>query len=208
MALSEQIHGKAGGLDDFILLNIGIGLGAGIVIGGRLLDGNRGTTGEIGHMHIRPSQTLCVCGNYGCLESIASGWAILRKCKNAIKEGVETNIGKDKELSQISVRDIIEAADAHDKIALTLLDSMAKDLSVGIGSVINLLNPEKIFLSGGLIQHAKDHMFDPLMRGVKSTVIPWLQNTIDIEISEQDEFSVVRGAAAMAFEKAIENKNT
>ena len=203
MAVAERMFGQAGNLDNFIVVNIGIGLGAGIVINGELLDGNRGTTGEIGHMHIRPSQTLCVCGNYGCLESIASGWAILKKCKNAIREGVETRIGREKELRNISVQDILEAADHGDKIAITLLESTAIDLGIGIGSVINLLNPQRIFLAGGLIQHGQNHMYGQLVRGVKSAVIPWLQETIDIEVSKLDQFSVVRGVSIMAFEKLV-----
>ena len=203
MAVAERMYGDASGLDHFIVVNIGIGLGAGIVINGRLLNGDRGTTGEIGHMHIRPSQTLCVCGNYGCLESIASGWAILRKCKNAIREGVETRVGKDKELNHISVQDIIEAADQGDKIASTLLESMANDLGVGIGSVINLLNPQRIFLAGGLIQHAETHMYGQLIRGARSAVIPWLQETIRIDVSRLDELSVIRGVSNMAFEKHV-----
>jgi predicted NBD/HSP70 family sugar kinase len=203
MAVAERMFGQAGSLDNYIVVNIGIGLGAGIVINGELLDGNRGTTGEIGHMHIRPSQTLCVCGNYGCLESIASGWAILKKCKNAIREGVETRIGREKELRNINVQDIIEAADHGDKIAITLLESTAIDLGIGIGSVINLLNPQRIFLAGGLIQHGQNHMYGQLVRGVKSAVIPWLQETIDIEVSKLDQFSVVRGVSIMTFEKLV-----
>ncbi len=139
MALAEMRFGKGRGIQDFVVFNIGVGLGAGIIIGGELLNGERGTTGEVGHMHIRLSNELCVCGNYGCLEAIASGWAILRKCKKAIAEGVETSIGEGKDIANLSVDDIIESAHHSDKVAITMLENMAKDLAVGIGSVINLL---------------------------------------------------------------------
>lgn len=205
MALAEKRFGAARNLQDFILFNIGIGLGAGIVIGGKLLTGSRGTTGEIGHMHIRPSDDLCVCGNYGCLEAMASGWALLRKCKNALREGVETIIGEGIEINSLTVKDIIKAANEGDKIALMMIENIAKDLSTGIGSVINLLNPEKIFLAGGLIRHANQIMLDPIRRGVRSAVIPWLQQNINIQLSEVGEWDVVMGAASMAIDDAVQN---
>ncbi len=204
MALAEKRFGGAGELLDFILFNIGIGLGAGIVVDGKLLSGARGTTGEIGHMHIRPSDDLCVCGNYGCLEAMASGWALLRKCKKALKEGVETTIGEGTDINSLSVKDIIKAANEGDKIAVMMIENTAKDLSIGIGSIINLLNPEKVFLAGGLIRHAEKIMMEPIQRGVRSAVIPWLQQNINIQLSEVGEWSAVRGAASMAIDTAVQ----
>ncbi|HDY89013.1 MAG TPA: ROK family transcriptional regulator [bacterium] len=203
MAFAEMRFGKGREIQDFVVFNIGVGLGAGIIIGSELLSGERGTTGEVGHMHIRPSNELCVCGNYGCLEAIASGWALLRKCKKAIAEGVETSIGESKDLANLSVDDIIESAHHGDKFAITMLENMAKDLAVGIGSVINLLNPEKVILSGGVIRSAGNHLLEPLTRGVKSTVIPWLQKNIDISLSELGEWDAALGAATFAADKAI-----
>ena len=205
MALTEKRYGAAKELNDFILFNIGIGLGAGIVINGNLLSGSRGTTGEIGHMHIRPSDDLCVCGNYGCLEAMASGWAVLQKCKKALRDGVESKMGEGKDINSLSVKDIIEAANSGDKIAVVAIENMAKDLSIGIGSAINLLNPEKIFLGGGFIRNAESIMMDPLIRGVKSTVIPWLQQNINIQITDQDEWNVVRGVSTMVTDKIIQS---
>lgn len=202
MAVAEMLYGAGRSIDDFVLINIGIGLGAGIVLNGRLISGDRGTSGEFGHMHIRPSSELCVCGNYGCLEAIASGWAILRKCRNAIRHGVETGVGGG-ESTDISTADIIDAADRGDKFAMSILENMAKDLSVGIGSVINILNPEKIILSGGIIRHAEAHMLEPLTRGVKATVIPWLQQGIRLEVSSLGEWDTALGAAARAASNRI-----
>jgi predicted NBD/HSP70 family sugar kinase len=203
MALAEKRFGTAKELQDFVLINIGIGLGAGIVINGQLLTGSRGTTGEIGHMQIRPSQDLCVCGNYGCLEATASGWALLKKCKKALQEGVETSMGDANSAHALTVQDIIEAANGGDKIALVMMESIAKDLSVGIGAVINLLNPEKVFLAGGLIRHAGAIMLDPIRRGVKSSVIPWLQQNIDLQLSTIGEWDAVIGAATLATDSVI-----
>ena len=198
MTAAEQIYGKGKAVDDFILINIGIGLGAGIVVHGELLSGDRGTSGEIGHMHIRQSDDLCVCGNYGCLEAIASGWALLRKCKNAVREGVESSLADKKDIDSLTVSDIVEAANEGDKIAMMMVDAVAHDVALGIGSIINILNPEKVFLAGGLIRAAWPVMGDSLMRGVKSTVIPWLQKNIDISLSELGEWDGVLGGATLA----------
>lgn len=212
MAYAEKIFGQCRDIDNFVLLNIGIGLGAGIVINGELLSGKQGTTGEIGHMHIRPSNELCVCGNYGCLEAIASGWALVKKSKKAILGGVETTIGTHHDKSSggspgsfpdINLTNIIIAAHNGDKFALTLLDTMSKDMAVGIGSLMNLLNLERIVLAGGLIRHAHTYMMDPLLREVKGTVIPWLTKHIDIRLSEIGEWDGVLGASSWAIERKL-----
>jgi|GEM_PF-2872355 len=203
MAVAEERFGSARGLKDFVVFNVGIGLGAGIVLNGSLLSGDRGTSGEFGHMHIRPSGELCVCGNYGCLEATASAWAILKRCKEAIATGVETSIGAGKGLSEISVADIIEAADDGDKVAVKILEDMADDLALGIGSIMNILNPEKIILSGGTIRAAKTHMLGPITRGIKAIVIPWLQKNISIEVSQLGEWDAALGVFSEASESYI-----
>jgi predicted NBD/HSP70 family sugar kinase len=204
MAVAEEQFGAARGLMDFVVFNIGIGLGAGIVVNGRILTGDRGTNGEFGHMHIRPSDELCVCGNYGCLEATASGWAMLKRCKEAIINGVETAIGDGHDPSELSVRQIIQAADAGDKVAVMMLVNMAEDLALGIGSVINILNPQKVILAGGTIRNATKHMLEPLIRGVKAIVIPWLQQNIAIEVSQIGEFDAAMGVSSMAAGMYIE----
>ncbi len=204
MTLAEERYGAARGLKDFVVFNLGIGLGVGIVVNGQLLSGDRGTNGEFGHMHIRTSHELCVCGNYGCLEASASGWAILRRCKEAIAIGVETSIGAGKEPSRITIAHIIEAADNGDKVASTMLENMADDLALGIGSIINILNPQKVILSGGTIRHAKKHMLEPMIRGVKTIVIPWLQQNIAIEVSQIGEWDTALGVSSEAAEMYID----
>jgi glucokinase len=127
----------------------------------------------------------------------------LKKCKKALQEGVETSMGDANSAHALTVQDIIEAANGGDKIALVMMESIAKDLSVGIGAVINLLNPEKVFLAGGLIRHAGAIMLDPIRRGVKSSVIPWLQQNIDLQLSTIGEWDAVIGAATLATDSVI-----
>ncbi len=206
MAVAEERYGAAHGLKDFVLFNIGIGLGAGIVVNGTLLSGERGTTGEFGHMHIRPSQEQCVCGNYGCLEATASGWALLKRCKEAVANGVETAIGSVEGRAILSVEQIIHAADAGDKVALVMLKNMAEDLALGIGSIINILNPQKVILAGGIIRHAAAHMLEPIISGVKAIVIPWLQQNIAIELSRIGEWDCALGAAMRVADGYIDSR--
>lgn len=195
MAVAEERYGAARGLTDFVVFNLGIGLGAGIVLNGQLVSGDRGTTGEFGHMHVRRGNDLCVCGNYGCLEATASGWALLRRCREALANGVEMSLGEGVTPSSLSVDRIIAAADSGDKVSLRFLETMAEDVSMGIGSVINILNPQKTILSGGVIRHARAHMLDAILRGIRATVIPWLQQNIVVEVSQLGEWDAALGAA-------------
>jgi len=204
MAISEQRYGGMRDIKDFILLNIGFGLGLGIIINGKLISCERGTTGEIGHMHLRPSTELCVCGNVGCLEATASGWATLKKCQEGIKSGVETIINSQNSPEELTLTDIISAANQGDRFVCRILDKMAKDIAIALGSVINLFNPEKVILSGGLTRALGNLITNTIVREVKSAVIPWIQKSINIETSKLDKWDAALGAATIALDRAIE----
>ena len=202
MALSESRYGLGNTIPNFILIDVGVGLGAGIIIDNKIITGTRGVVGEFGHMYIGGNNELCVCGNYGCLESIASGWAIIRRARKAISNGVVTSMksyqSPDKE---IYISDIINAAKNGDKLGVTLLEETANNIATGISILINLLNPEKIIIAGGLATGAGDLIMAPLISGAKSKSLQWLQKDIDIQLSELSEFSAARGAATLSLDK-------
>lgn len=205
MALSESRYGFCREFSNFIVIDVGVGLGAGIVIDKKILTGSRGVIGEFGHLYIGGNNEICVCGNYGCLESIASGWAIVRRVKDAIARGVVTSmhdyIVPEK---SIQISDILHAAKNGDKLALNLLEETANYLSLGVSMLINLLNPQMIVVTGGLAQGAGDLLMKPLLSGVRAKTLPWLQQDIHIRLSELGEYSAARGAATLAIDKTFE----
>jgi predicted NBD/HSP70 family sugar kinase len=155
-------------------------------------------------MYIGGTNEICVCGNYGCLESIASGWAIVRRAKAAIERGVVTSmhdyIPTEK---SIQIPDILHAAQHGDKLAVNLIEETANYLSLGISMLINLLDPQAIVITGGLADGAGDLLMKPLVNGVRAKTLPWLQQDIDIRQSQLGEYSAARGAATLAMDNTF-----
>ena len=206
MALSESRYGSGKQFSNFILFYIGAGLGTGIIIDNKLLSGsgNKGIVGEIGHIYTGQNSEICVCGNYGCLESIASGRAIVNKAKRAITSGVFTSMSSlVSRKDSLQIQDITEAAQTGDKLAVNLIEETASHLAVGISTLINLLNPEAIIIAGGFADKAGKLLIDPLINGVKSKTLPWLRDEINIIQSEMGEYLAARGAATFAVDRAF-----
>lgn len=201
MALSESRYGLGKALTDFVLVNIGVGLGAGIMVDGKLVTGYRGISGELGHIYVGRSDEICVCGNYGCLESVASGWALTRHASEDIADGVITSIDDFTDPADATlIPSIIKAAGEGDKYAVNLLDQAADHLSIGVSTLINLLNPQRIIIAGGFAQGAGSLLMDSLIRRTKARSLPWLRPDIDMRLSELGEFSATRGAATLALD--------
>jgi glucokinase len=172
-ALSELYFGVGKEVDHFVTILLVTGLGGAVVIDGELFHGHDGKAGEIGHITVVPEGAKCLCGNLGCLETVASGGALL-------KEGIHQRIIS--ETKTAHYQDLIDAAKNGDKRAHDLFESMGSYLGIGISNVINVLNPSKVVLCGELslayeFFHKKleielaHHVFTQLCRDVKSTQI-------------------------------------
>lgn len=154
-ALGEAWFGAGQQVHDLVYIIIDAGIGAGIVSGGHLYRGKQSGAGEIGHTTIDIDGPRCSCGNYGCLEAIASGFALARKAGEAIRRGVATQLAQygDGEAA-FGVPQILAAAEAGDKLALDLLDECGRTLGIAVANIVNMYNPELIVLGGRLAQHS------------------------------------------------------
>jgi glucokinase len=148
-ALGELWTGAARNLSHFVLFTLGTGIGGGIVYNKKLLH----IPAEIGHMSIVPDGEKCHCGNYGCLESYAAARAILSKVVSVLGQGRESILHQYYEgnIYKITAEDVFKAALDGDNLARELLKSAGRYLGIGIANIINLLGPEAIILTGGLI---------------------------------------------------------
>ncbi|CAN5739987.1 glucokinase [soil metagenome] len=155
-------------VDTLVGLTLGTGIGGGIVLSGRIYHGISDVAGEIGHMTIDSTGRRCKCGNYGCLEAYASGPAIALRAVEGIEAGVETGLtdlvnGK---LDAITAATVYEGAVRGDPYANEVMKDTAKFLGAGVASIINILNPEMVVITGG-VTHAGDHLFEPLRAEVR-----------------------------------------
>jgi glucokinase len=148
-AYGEKCAGAGEKFKNFVMLTLGTGIGGGIVINDGLLP----VAAEIGHMSINSNGTPCACGNVGCLESYASATAIINNAVSAIEKG-EGGILKglhNGNFYKINAEDIYKAALEGDSLARTALRDAGKSLGIGIANIINILSPDAVILTGGLI---------------------------------------------------------
>ena len=139
-ALAESVMGGAKGMASFFWMTVSTGVGGACFVDGRVLRGFRGMAGEVGHLVVRPGGSVCTCGNSGCLEAEAAGPAWTRKAIRiapAWKGAAEA-----------------VAADARSggPLGLAVVDDVAEALARGIGAVIDLFDPEAVFLGGGVAE--------------------------------------------------------
>jgi predicted NBD/HSP70 family sugar kinase len=152
-ALGEKHRGAGVGIENFLCVMIGEGVGMGIVANGELYTGKCSYAGEFGHMHVVDDGLLCYCGHTGCLETVCSQQAILSACRDGLRQGVNSDILKycagDSE--RITIEYVIDAANNGDRFARNVMVRAGDALGAKLADVANLLNPELIILRGPVI---------------------------------------------------------
>jgi len=148
-ALGEKIAGAGKGFDNFVLLTLGTGIGSGIIHKGKLLD----VSAEIGHMSINTDGEKCQCGNVGCLENYASARAMIAKAVIMLEKDNESLLKEccKGSIYKITPEDIYKAALEGDALSREILKDAGRFLGVGIANIINIMSPEAIILTGGLV---------------------------------------------------------
>jgi glucokinase len=132
-----------------------------------------------------------VCGNFGCLESFASGYAVERRLREALADNVYSSM---MHLGSVTARDILEHAEKGDKLAYSIISDAAGHLGIGIANIINIFNPQKVVLAGGLAR-AGLLLLEPAQRIVKGTALGFSGSKCTIELSSLDEYAASMGAA-------------
>ncbi len=152
----EWMHGAGQGCNDFVCVFLGTGIGGGVVSDGKMLIGCSNSAGEFGHMTIDMYGPLCTCGNRGCFEALAGGWAIGRSAREAAlsapeaaKPMLQMVQGDEKELT---AKIVIEAAKNGDPLAQELLDKVFEAIIAGTVGLINAFNPRRLIFGGGLAE--------------------------------------------------------
>lgn len=161
-AVGEMVYGGAKGMKNFVVITLGTGLGSGFVVDGKLVYGEDGFAGELGHTAIRPGQSNreCGCGRKGCLETYVSASGIKRTLLKIMADSIEPSDLRKVSFEELDSKMIHEAALKGDKIALKAFKHTGQMLGFKLADVVATTNPEAIFLFGGLAL-AKDLIFEP-----------------------------------------------
>jgi glucokinase len=149
-AIGEMMFGGARGMNDFMVITLGTGLGSGIVVNGEVLYGVDGFAGELGHTVVNPEGRYCACGKQGCLETYVSATGICRTVFELLAERRDPSILRNVSFCQLTSKQIFEAAVENDAIALAAFDRTARILGMKLADAVAHTSPEAIFLSGGL----------------------------------------------------------
>jgi glucokinase-like ROK family protein len=154
-ALGELHFGHGKKYNNFVFINVGYGIGAGVIVDGKPYIGAHGTSGEFGHIVIDPHSTArCLCGETGCLEALASGRGIAMAAQQRLRGGEESVLsdlfGADP--SYISARAVADAAADGDELSLSVLQSAFRYLGLGVVNLVNLFDPDAIIIGGGVAE--------------------------------------------------------
>ncbi len=201
-ALGEHRFGSGKGVNNFILLTLGTGIGGGVIINGRLYQGASGSAGEIGHMTIAINGQKDICGNTGCLETLVSGTTMAREAKRRISQGeksslVEIVAGK---IEGITAEEVGTAARSGDSLALDIITEAGTCLGVGMVNLVNIFNPEMIVVGGGVAKLG-DLLLEPARRVVRERAFPVAAQAVRIVTARLGDEAGVYGAAVFAFEQ-------
>ncbi len=201
-ALGEWAFGAGRGVDNLVYIKVGTGIGAGLLIDGQIYRGTTGCAGEIGHVTIEENGPLCTCGNRGCLEALAGGRAIAQKAIFAIKAGARTTLSELQSVEAISAMDVIAAARKGDHLSQKLVQEAGYYLGTALANLINLFNPTKIVIGGGVAQ-VGDLLLDPVRKVAKQRSLKVASQAVTITSAVLGKRSSAMGAVAQAISLSL-----
>jgi glucokinase len=149
--LAEMYLGVGRETEDFIYINVGTGISAGIVCNGQLVRGASNYAGELGHMMVDPEGPLCPCGRHGCLETIASGGGLAAVARAGLADYPDSLLQDVARTGRLSARDVFRAAAAGDPLADAVVERAVQQLERALVNLLNLLNPEVVVFGGGVV---------------------------------------------------------
>jgi len=208
-ALGEHYFGAAQGYDDVLYISAGVGLGGGLVHGGRIYGGVSGFGAEFGHMTMDPEGELCNCGNRGCWETQVSQRALFRYLRRAVGQGraslliemTEDNLG------QLTVPIVVEAARAGDPLALEALDVLGRQLGIGVASLVNALNPQLVMF-GGILSLAGKFLLPVVEQELRRRALRWNRDAAQVVLARHGFDACVMGGVARVFQAILAEPDT
>lgn len=200
--IGEYCFGAGKGVEDFVCLFVGTGIGGGIVSKGHLLKGSNNSAGELGHIVVSfDGSDLCGCGNTGCLESIASGFGIAQKAKALALQDKELCkqifFQAGGEVVNISAKHVFLAALQQDLVAKQILQRALQALVAGCITIVNSLNPKKLIFGGG-IMYAEPMWLEVIKGALQKRALQTASHSLEVVFGDLKENAGVIGAAAVA----------
>lgn len=179
MALAEHYFGASKDCRDSIFVSVHRGTGAGIIVNGKVFLGFNRNVGEIGHIQIDPIGDKCQCGNFGCLETVASNPAIIKRVNKLIEQGYKTSLSS---IDSIDMTAICNAANKGDELATQTLTRVGNHLGKAIAMTVNMFNPQKVVIAGDITQ-SKDIVFHAVQNCIENQTLSAFHTNLPIVAS-------------------------
>ena len=196
-ALAELWWGAGSSARDLAYIKVATGVGAGLIINGRIFRGSGGIAGEIGHTSIDPNGPQCICGLKGCLTTFVGTPALLERAKDKLRASGSNR------LPPASIDELVNAALDGDLMSVELIHYAGDKLGVGIANMLNLLNPKMVVLGGGIARAG-----DLLLDGVRATIgglsLPESILNTEIRTTGLNEWGIAVGAATLVLQAALD----
>jgi glucokinase len=190
-------------MTDFIVITLGTGLGSGIVVNGKVVYGHDGFAGEMGHVIVKEDGRLCGCGRNGCLETYVSATGIVRTVYELMAMYPDQSRLRKIPFEDLSARDISDAANQDDPIAIKAFDMTGRILGKTLADIVALFSPEAIFLFGGLT-NAGDHIFKPVKAYMEENLLNIYKDKVKILPSGLTETNAaVLGSAGLIWKEIL-----
>jgi glucokinase-like ROK family protein len=202
-AIGEWAYGAGRGERYLTYIKVGSGIGAGLLLEGRIYRGQAGRAGEIGHITVRENGPLCSCGNYGCLEALAGGEAIARKARAAVQAGRRSQLGSISPLENISAEDVAAAARLGDLVAQRIMTEAGVYLGIAVAGLVNILNPGMVVIGGGVAQ-VGDLLLEPVRQSVRERSLRSAAQAVRITSAVLGRRSTSMGAVVQALNSALD----
>lgn len=194
-ALGEAWGGAGKGVADCVCYTLGTGVGGGIIVGGRLIEGFSGMAGELGHISVVPDLEAiqCGCGQMGCLETVSSATGIIRMAKDAVERGDRTSLSM---VENIMAKEVFDAAKAGDEVAARIVSRAAFYLGKSMATVAVVVNPQRFILGGG-VSKAGEFLFEQIREVFRKLSPERAHAGVDIVAAELGNNAGVVGAAGL-----------
>lgn len=194
LALAEHYFGATRDCEDSLLIRVHRGTGAGIIISGRIFLGKNHNVGEIGHIQVDPLGERCYCGNFGCLENIASNAAIERHAQHLLAQGYPSKLTVD----DCSVSTICKVANNGDPLAIEIIEHVGRYLGKAVAIAINLLNPQKVVITGHILA-SKAILLPAIQSCINMQALKNFREHIPLVASELNHSSAIGGFALVKY---------
>jgi predicted NBD/HSP70 family sugar kinase len=203
MAYGEFCSSAVSNEKNVLFVNLDYGIGLGILIDGKVYYGKSGFGGEMGHIPTFSNEIICHCGKKGCLETEASGWALIRLFRERIKAGSTSQLlKKKKQLDEIRLDDIIEGAKNEDTLCIELIAEVGEKIGRGLAILINIFNPELVIL-GGTLAETGDYIKLPIRSALNKFSLSLVNSDTQLRLTKLGEKAGVMGGCLMARNKLL-----